>query len=68
MPLYFFYTMVQKSRKKDQKLKSRGPALTPVFLHESSRIDRCQQHVVSRRQRLKVDSDRPKFSWEPAPS
>ena len=26
VPLYFFYTMVQKS-KKDQKLKSRGPAL-----------------------------------------
>ena len=26
MPLYFFYTMVQKV-KNDQKLKSRGPAL-----------------------------------------
>ena len=27
MPLYLFYTMVQKSQN-DQKLKSRGPALT----------------------------------------
>ena len=27
MPLNFFYTMVQKN-KNDQKLKSRGPALT----------------------------------------
>ena len=30
MPLYFFYTMVQKV-KNDQKLKSRGPALRGVW-------------------------------------
>ena len=34
MPLYFFYTMMQKV-KNDQKLKSRGPALT----HKKDHID-----------------------------
>ena len=33
MPLYFFYTMMQKVEN-DQKLKSRGPALKERFLFE----------------------------------